>query len=152
MKRRALLLALALAAGCDGDPIGPSALYPGYFLASIDGDLLPAPADDLPEGGVVLAAGLAFPRGMRARGADGSPFVTYSRLLQLPGQDPERILVQLNYTLADGQLTVNLCPPYALCLIRTELVGPATRDSLVLTHYLGNQPRSVYRFYAALPD
>jgi hypothetical protein len=71
---------------------------------------------------------------------------------------PDRFIdhseVDLNYSIEEGTLRINLCPSLALCIMSMELVGPIDTDGgeLLLTHYLGGKAGSVYRFVAALPD
>jgi len=152
MRFPAVLLLVPLAIlGCD-EGLGPgSSLYSSYFLSTIDGQLLPAPDSEVPEGAVVVAATLSFPRAGRAREGEAA-LVRYIRRIRLADQTEQEVRIDLNYQVTDGELTIDLCPPLALCLVPTVLVGPADRDELLLTHYLANRPRSVYRYFAALPD
>jgi hypothetical protein len=150
MKRLSALLACGIIACGDGGT-GPSALYPSYFLSEIDGQLLPASGHDLPDGAVVLSAHLQFPRRGRPRGSDPS-VVSYYRQIRFADQTTDTGTVELLYTVAEGELHIDLCPPTADCLVASELIGPADRNELVLTHYLANAPQSVYRFFAVLPD
>jgi len=152
MRRRATWLLVSLAVfGCD-EGLGPgSSLYPTYFLSSIDDQPLPAPDDEVPEGAVVIAAHLGFPRGGRTREGEVA-LVSYTRWIRLADQTEQQVRIDLNFWVTDGELTIDLCPPLAFCLVPTELRGPAERNELRLTHYLADRPGSVYRFFAALPD
>ncbi|MGE0553851.1 MAG: hypothetical protein AB7R55_10525 [Gemmatimonadales bacterium] len=152
MRLAAALLLVSLAVvGCD-EGLGPgSSLYSSYFLSTIDGQLLPAPDDEVPEGAVVVAATLSFPRAGRARDGE-TALAGYIRRIRLADQTEQEVRIDLNYRVTDGELTIDLCPPLAFCLVPTLLVGPADRDELLLTHYLANAPGSIYRFFAALPD
>jgi len=150
MRRMPLLLLCGVMACTDG-ATGPSPLFPSYYLTEIDGQRLPAAGSDLPDGAVVLSAHFQFLRLGRSRGSDPS-LVTYYRWIRFADHTEDTSTVELLYTLADGELRIDLCPPTADCLVPSELIGPADRDELVLTHYLANAPRSVYRFFPVLPD
>jgi hypothetical protein len=149
--RRIVLLALAGLLGCTTST-GPSPLYSSYFLSTLDGK--PLPVDFGTDGSRLDALWLGFDTGVRPRA--GQPVtgrVRYTQIIRRPDQTIDHSSVQLNYTIQDQVLRIDLCPPGALCLVATELVGPVgNRDQLLLTHYLAGQPGSVYRFGAALPD
>jgi hypothetical protein len=147
------LAALGLAA-C-GAATGPSPLYPSYFLARVDGQFLPVPYGD--DGTMLRAGQLAFPAGGRPRGEGDQPIqglVRYTLITQRPGEPEQHSSIDLEYAVQQGILTINLCPPLALCIVSTELVGPlgAPTDDLVLTHYLAGNPGTVYRYAPSLPD
>lgn len=153
----ALALAGALAA-CEDGPTGPApnGLYRGYFLSTVNGNPLPTATPDLPVGFTLVASQLSFPNpASQTRPRGGRPilgFVAYTQVLR-DGQGIDHpSTVQLGYTVSEGELRINLCPPFALCIAPTELVGPVDGTELLLTHYLSNQARSVYRFVASLPD
>jgi len=150
MKKTLPLLSLLLVA-CTGDPIGPSQLYPGYSLVTINGELLPLPADDLPEGAEIIAANLVFPRVDRSRG-EQSQLVSHTRWIRMADQTVDRVTLELAFTVDRGELRINLCPPLALCILTTELIGLVDSRELELTHFLAGQPQAVYRYTAALPE
>lgn len=150
MRRIFPLLALALAA-CGTDPIGPSDLHPSYGLTSIDGRLLPTADQNVPTGAVIVNSWIMFGRDDRPRGTE-APLASYYRAVRLADGTVETSTTDLLYTLANGQLRIDLCPPGSTCLIPSELIGPAGRDGLVLTHHFAGQPGSVYRFDPVLPE
>ncbi|MGE0553852.1 MAG: hypothetical protein AB7R55_10530 [Gemmatimonadales bacterium] len=150
MKKTALLLSLLLAS-CTSDPIGPDGLYPGYSLLTINGQVIPAPDNDIPDGAEIISASLAFPRPDRSRG-EQSQLVSYTRWIRMADQTVERLTLQLDYTVEDGELRINLCPPLALCILTTELIGQVDARELLLTHFLAGQAQAVYRYEAALPE
>lgn len=148
---------LIVAAGllsCSDYPVEPtSQLYPSYFLSRVDDQLLPVEYSG--DGTLLLASGLGFAGGQRPRlGGPGAGLVNYTLILQPPDQSAQHSTVQLQYTVANDVLRINLCPPLALCVTSTELVGPilGPYDELELTHYLGGVPGSVYRYFPSLPD
>lgn len=147
------MLTLMLFLGC-GSPIDPNALYPGYSLSMVDGQLLPVPFGG--EGTLLLAGGLAFRGENRPRivegGSEGT--VSYTTLVRRPDQTTQHSIVELDYVVSDGVLHIDLCPPQAQCLVSTELVGPVVSrlSELVLTHYLAGNPGTVYRYSPALPE
>ena len=147
-----IVLGLLGLATCS-DPVGPGdGLYPHYALVSVDGAALPAPTSDLPEGWVVEHAQLAFPHD-RPRGA-GS-FVWYVQLIRGPDNTTNLSRTHLEYSVEGNQVSINLCPPLALCIVPTELLGEVVGDQLLLTHYLANQAHSVYRFtedHSGIPE
>jgi len=155
------MAAVLLAAGCS-DGTGPDnrELYGAYFLSSLNGEALPATPEEFPEGYVLLGAHLGFYQVVLPAGlALTSPpefseagLVQYRQVVRDPEGTEQIWQVNLEYRVARGELRINLCPPLALCLAATELVGPASRDELVLTHYFAQEPREVYRFIADLPD
>lgn len=152
MNRTLRLLAVLLVAAC-ASPVAPSPVYPGYFLSAVDGDPLPVPFAG--DGSVLLAGSLSFgdlPPGATSGTATG--LVSYSTVVRRPDQSVHHFTEELNYTINEGVLRINLCPSLALCIISTELVGPilGRTSELVLTHYLGGNPGSVYRFFPTLPD
>jgi hypothetical protein len=70
----------------------------------------------------------------------------------MPDLTIQRSTMDLYYAIQNSELHINLCPRGALCITTTELVGPLPDPplSLVLTHYVGGQPGTVYRFSAVL--
>ena len=62
--------------------------------------------------------------------------------------------LEFNYQIQDGVLHIDLCPQLAQCIVSEELVGPISdsHSELVLTHYLGGTPGTVYRYFPSLPD
>ena len=152
MKRTLTILAALLTPAC-GNTVQPSPLYSSYFLTAVDG--APLPVRFTEDGSVLLAGSLTFPDGSRPRApgpADG--LVSYTILVRRPDQTQEHSTIELNYSIRDGVLRIDLCPPLALCFASTELVGPilGPAEELVLTHYLGGTPGSVYRYFPSLPD
>jgi len=150
-----------LAAGCyDGTGPDNRELFGAYFLSSLNGEPLPASLEELPEGYLLVGAHLGFyqvvlPSGLSLTSPpefSEAGLVRYSQVVRDPEGAEQIWQVNLGYTVANGELRINLCPPLALCIAPTELVGPASRDELVLTHYFAQEPREVYRFIADLPD
>ncbi|HEV8600854.1 MAG TPA: hypothetical protein VGQ69_15945 [Gemmatimonadales bacterium] len=154
MKRALLILAVLLSLGCsDALQPSPSPLYPSYFLSSVDGQLLPVPY--AADGTLLLAGSLGF-GGLDRPRAEGqaSGTVSYSLIVRWPDQSVHHSTIELDYTIEAGVLRINLCPPLALCIASTDLVGPilGPYQELVLTYYLSGNPGSVYRYGPALPD
>jgi len=132
---------------------GPSQLYPSYFLSQVDGSFLPVPYGQ--DGTVLKASHLGFPDGGRPRdGATAQGLVRYTLITQQPGQPEQRSDIDLEFEIRNGILTINLCPPLALCITTTELRGPAGKlaGELALTHYVGGVAGSVYRYQPVLLD
>jgi len=155
--RYAAGLALAGTLAACGGPTGPGSghLLPNYFLSTVDGKPLPASTGNIPEGWTLTAALLVFPDSVRDRPRGWTPIqglMTYTEFVRDDQQVEYQWVSQLNFTLTGNELRIDLCPPLALCLIRTELVGQVTDTDLVLTHYLGDEPRNVYRYFPALAD
>ena len=152
MKRAWVVLAAAVQLGC-GTSTAPSQLSSSYFLSTLDGKPLPVPYGA--DGSMLIASMLDF--GTLGRPRETTPpqgTVRYVVDAQRPEQFIDHSEVDLNYAIEDSTLRIDLCPPLALCLIASELVGPIKDDraELVLTHYLGGKAGSVYRFVAQLPD
>jgi hypothetical protein len=152
MKRAWVVLAAAVQLGC-GTSTAPSQLSSSYFLSTLDGRPLPVPYGA--EGSVLVASMLDF--GTLGRPREAVPplgTVRYVVDIKPPDRSIEHSEVDLNYAIEGGTLRIDLCPPLALCLIASELVGPINDDrtELVLTHYLGGRAGSVYRFVAQHPD
>ncbi len=151
-------LALAGAVAACGGPTGPGSgtLAPSYFLSSVDGKPLPTTTNNLPPGWTLTGAALGFPATVfegRPRGTTPvQDLVTYTEFVTDDQQMPQTWTSQLAFTLTGDQLTINLCPPLALCIARTELVGTVQGGALLLTHYLGDQPQNVYQYFPALQD
>lgn len=153
MKRFLLALALAAQAGCAESTEPTASLYSSYSLMSVDGKLLPVPW--LEDGSTLVGTVLAFGTGNRPRaGADVDGLVRYITMIRRPDQSVEHSEMELNYSLREDELRINLCPSLALCIVSTELVGTVGEptDPLVLTHYLAGAAGSVYRFVPTLPD
>jgi hypothetical protein len=107
----------------------------------------------LPDGWLLVSGSLAFGDQDRPRlGTTAEDLVAYSRTVRRPDNVEETSTIDLRYTISGGTITIDLCPPLALCVARTELIGPFDPDELVLTHFLANTARSVHRFIAARPD
>jgi hypothetical protein len=151
MKRAFMVLTSLLALGCDSR-IGPSPLYSSYFLSTVDGHPLPAPFT--PEGWVLLSSTLGFDQRHLLAATPPTGMVSYMVVLRRPDQTIEQSTIGLNYSIHDGILRIDLCPPLALCIVNTELVGTVTgrTNELVLTNYLAGTPGSVYRYFPSLPD
>ena len=152
MKRAWVVLAAAVQLGC-GTSTAPSQLSSSYFLSSLDGK--PLPVTYVGDGSMLVASILDF--GTLGRPREVAPpqgTVRYVVDIQPPDRPIEHSEVDLNYSIEDDTLRIDLCPPLALCLLASELVGPINDDptELVLTHYLGGKAGSVYRFVAQLPD
>jgi len=152
VKRLFLALALIAGAGC-AESTEPTPLYSSYFLSTVDGKPLPVP---LGADGVSLVANvLAFGDQGRPRpgtSADGT--VRYILEVRRPDQSLEHSEIDLNYQIRGDELRIDLCPPLALCITTTELVGTIGErtDDLVLTNYVGGMPGSVYGFVPTRPD
>ena len=134
-------------------PVDPSPLYPGYSLMRVDDQFLPVPWGE--DGSVLISASLLFGGEMRPREpAPPNGTVQYTLWIRMPDYTVQRSTVDLDYTIENAELRINLCPPLALCITTTELVGPVSDPSLelVLTHYVGGTPGTVYRYSAALPE
>lgn len=152
MKRALMILAVLLTVGC-GNAIGPSPLYPSYFLSAVDGKLLPVPFAG--DGSVLVASSLGFIDWERPRTTEPvTGLVSYTISVRRPDQSLEHSTIELDYSISDGVLRINLCPPLALCIVSSELVGPilGRTSELVLTNYLAGNPGSVYRYFPSLPD
>ncbi len=134
--RRVFLAALATA-GFAGCVTGPQADREVYTLVLIDGKPLPTSAQDLPEGFEIVSASLDFD--------PAAGIVHFSQVTRGPG-GTESSSVDREYQRTLDTVIINLCPPLALCLLRTELIGTLTESRLELTHWLGAMPRSTFRF------
>ena len=149
MKRLFLALALVAGAGC-AESTEPTPLYSSYFLSTVDGKPLPVP---LGADGVTLVANvLAFgDQGRPRAGTSADGMVRYILEVRRPDQSLEHSEIDLNYQIRGDELRIDLCPPLALCITTTELVGPFAdhQSELVLTHHVAGKPMSVYRFVAA---
>ena len=148
------LLALVLAAqlGC-GASTAPSSLFSRYLLRSLDGKSLPVAFGQ--DGSMLVSGLLDFGTLVRARGPEPvSGTVRYVLEIRRPDQSVDRSDTHLNYTIQDEVVRIDLCPPGALCITTTELVGPLDSQTteLVLTHYVAGRPQSVYRFVADRTD
>ena len=150
MKRLFLALALIAGAGC-AESTEPTPLYSSYFLSTVDGKPLPVP---LGADGVSLVANvLAFgDQGRPRAGTSADGMVRYILEVRRPDQSLEHSEIDLNYQIRGDELRIDLCPPLALCITTTELVGTIGErtDDLVLTNYVGGIPGSVYRFVPVL--
>ena len=152
MNRGMLLLAVVLLLGCS-TTTAPFPPYSRYSLAAVDGKPLPIEygsdgsklvANTLDFGGAILPGGDAELHGT----------VRYVLDVQRPDQSVDHSETSLNYVIQGDVLRVDLCPPGALCITTTELVGSISGDraELVLTHEVAAKPLSQYRFVATLPD
>lgn len=148
---RRVLVALVALAGC-AESSAPSRLYSIYDLASVDGQPLPVPWLD--DGTTLTGILLEFTneRTRPAMTADG--VVQYRLTVRLPDNSIEHSEIGLNYQIRGDELRIDLCPPLALCITTTELVGTSSDPSydLVLSNYTGGAPGSVYRFVRVLPE
>lgn len=152
MKRGFLAFMIAVQLGC-GTPTDPSPFSSAYFLATVDGNPLPVAFGT--DGSMLVAGLLDFGRGTRPRGPDPvSGTVYYVLNIERPDHSVDESESRLNYSIRDGVLRIDLCPPEALCLVATELVGPIGdyAAELALTYTVGGIPGSVYRFVAAVVD
>ncbi|HEX9166464.1 MAG TPA: hypothetical protein VF862_11185 [Gemmatimonadales bacterium] len=153
MKRFLLLIALAAATGCAESTAPPSPLYASYSLSSVDGKLLPVPITD--DGAMLVANTLAFDDHGRPRaGTTVDGLVRYILDVRRPDQSLEHSEIALNYQVRGDELRIDLCPPLALCIAETILVGTITgrTDPLILRHYLGGREQSEYRYFPVLPE
>lgn len=138
--------------GCNS-PVDPAPLYPSYWLTRVDDKFLPIPWGE--DGSVLFDASLRFSRDNRPREPlPPAGTVRYTLRVRLPDQSVQLSSVDLNYAIENGELHINLCPPLALCIAMTELVGPVPDPALelVLTHYLGGRAGTVYRYSVVLPE
>ena len=143
LTRFALVVGGVLLAACN-TTLGPGGdLDLHYVLTSVDGAELPAPSSEAPDGWTVEYGALTFPRG---RPRDASSYVGYALLLRAPDGTGNISRVDLEYTVEGNTLTINLCPPLALCIAPSFLIGEIRDTELRLTHYLADRTRSVYRF------
>lgn len=152
MNRVAMLLAALLVLGCQNS-VQPSPLYTSYFLTAVDDKPLPVPFAE--DGSVLLAGSLGFGTLDRPRAGETTQgTVSYTILVRRADQSQEHSTIALYYTIQDGELRINLCPPFAFCIASTELVGPIPEafHELVLTHYLGGNAVATYRYFPSLPD
>jgi len=152
VKRILLALACLASAGC-ADSVEPSPLYASYFLSAVDGKPLPVPITG--DGVMLVANTLVFDDHDRPRaGTTVDGLVRYVLDVRRPDQSLEHSEIDLDYSVTGAELRINLCPPLALCITTTELVGTIGEptDDLVLTNYTGGVKGSVYRFVPALPD
>ncbi len=152
MTKQFLLGAAALALACAGG-VGPSPLYHNYFLSAVDGDPLPVPYSE--DGSELISGSLGFGPGGRPRApGPATGTVNYTLIVRQADGTQQHSTVQLDYAVSNGELRINLCPPLALCIVSTELVGPilGPTEELVLTHHLAGNPGSVYRYFPTLPD
>ncbi len=153
MPRRFLLLSLFCLGACDHGGVVSSGLYPSYFLTAVDGKTLPVPLGG--DGSELLAGSLDFTGLIRARETGPvSGLVNYRQSVRNPDHSIGDSNVQLNYSIVDGVLRIDLCPPLAECIVSEELVGPLTdsHSELLLTRYLAGAPGTVYRYFPSLPD
>jgi hypothetical protein len=107
------------------------------------------------EGTMLVGSSLVFGDSDRPRaGGTVDGLVLYVLDVKRPGQPQEHSSIELNYQIQGDELRIDLCPPLALCIAETILVGTieGRTDPLVLTHYLGGRAESVYRYFPALPD
>lgn len=153
MKRFLLPVTLIALAGCAESTAPPSSLYHGYSLTTVDGKALPVP---LSEGGTLLVANtLVFEQPVRTQaGTTLDGLVRYTLVVKRPGEPLEDSEIELNYQVRGDELRIDLCPPLALCIAETVLVGTITgrTDPLVLRHYFAVQAGSEYRFFPVLPE
>ena len=152
MKRAFVVLMATVQLGC-GSSTAPSQLSSSYFLSTLDGEPLPVPYGA--DGTILVASILDF--GALGRPREITPaqgLVRYVVDVRRPDRFIDHSEVDLNYSIEEGTLRINLCPSLALCLIATELVGPIDTDGaeLVLTHYLSGKAGSVYRFVPVLGE
>lgn len=151
MKR--FLLALVALAGCAESTAPPSPLNRGYSLSTVDGKPLPVPLTD--DGVMLVANTLVFDTPDRPRaGTAVDGLVRYILDVRRPDQSLEHSEIELNYQVRGDELRIDLCPPLALCLVETVLVGTITgrTDPLILRHYLAGRAGSEYRFFPVLPE
>jgi hypothetical protein len=146
-----LPLALVTLSGC-AESTGPSTLYSSYELVSVDGQ--PLPVSWLDDGTTLTGIVLEFTneRTRPAPAPDG--IVQYRLTVRLPDNSFEHSEIGLNYQIRGNELRIDLCPPLALCITTTELVGTIGEPmyELVLTNYTGGVAGSVYRFVRVLPE
>jgi len=152
MKRAFVAFMAAVQLGCSTST-APSQLSSSYFLSSLDGK--PLPITYAETGSMLVSSILDF--GTLGRPRETTPvqgLVRYVVDIRRPDQFIDHSEVDLNYSIEEGTLRINLCPSLALCIVATELVDPIDPDGgeLVLTHYFSGKAGSVYRFVAALPD
>ena len=152
VKRLLIAASLLTLAACTTGP-GTGSPIRSYFLSAVDGKPLPSTVD-LPDGYQLVTRTLTFPVGGRPRTNDATGTVEITDILRTPDQQNQHSTTQYRFSVIRGELHIDLCPPLALCLVlQNELVGTLSdQPDLILTHYLGGQARSVYHYFAALPD
>lgn len=153
MKHFLLPLTLVALAGCAESTAPPSRLNHGYSLSTVDGKPLPMPLSD--DGTMLVANTLVFDDAVRPRaGTAVDGLVLYTLDVKRPGEPLEHSEIELNYQVRGDELRIDLCPPLALCLAETVLVGTITgrTDPLSLRHYLAGRAGSEYRFLPVLPE
>ncbi len=148
-----LTLGLAALAGCSAGPStgGQNHIW---YLATVDGKPLPAQAD-LPDGYQLESEWLIFPGDLRPRtGGEASGLVTITQAFRAPALPVQQSSSQHGYQLDGTEIHINLCPINALCILQTELIGAIGPTAATLTHYVGGQAKSVYRFVLmpVMPD
>jgi hypothetical protein len=152
MNRVSMLLAASCVLGCQSS-VEPSPLYTSYFLTAVNDKPLPVPFAE--DGSVLLAGSLGFDTLDRPRAGESTQgTVNYTILVRRADQTQEHSTIALDYAIQDGELRINLCPPLALCIASTELVGPVPEayHELVLTHHLAGNAVATYRYFPSLPD
>jgi hypothetical protein len=151
VKRLLLGLALLSAASC-AESTAPSTLYSSYDLASVDGQPLPVPWLD--DGTTLTGIVLEFTNERTRRAMAPEGVVQYRLTVRRPDHSIEHSEIGLNYQIRGNELRIDLCPPLALCITTTELVGTIGEPiyELVLTNYTGGVAGSVYRFVRVLPE
>ena len=137
MKLRALAVLIG-AAGIAACTTGPAVDVDHYTLVAVDDHPLPAASKDLPEGYLIVAASLDFD--------PVTSLVRHSETIRQPDQGVESSSIDLNYIRDGTSVTINLCPPLALCFAQTELIGTVDGAELRLTHHLAGTTRSSYLF------
>ena len=149
-----LTLGLAALAGCATDP-GVTAFARTWNLVAVDGKALPVQAS-FPDGFQLDSELLTFPGISRPRTGEpvaGLVVITQAYSGGIAGGH-QSAMGNYAFEIRDASLRINLCPLGALCIMPTELIGTIGSTEAILTHYLGGQAKSVYRFVVTptMPD
>lgn len=121
-----------------------------WYLTAVNGRPLPDQGD-LPAGYHLEAESLTFPSEIRPRsGGPETGMIRMTRTARNPEGRLETSEVDLAYVITGTDIRVNLCPPLALCIQQTELIGTIGAQEATMTHYLGGRPTNTYRFVPAI--
>jgi hypothetical protein len=144
----AALIGMSLAA-CATAPTGDD-IARVWYLTAVDGRPLPDQGD-LPAGYHLVAESITFPSEIRPRsGGPETGMIRMARTARNPAGRLEASEVDLAYVITGSDIRINLCPPLALCIQQTELIGTIGAQESTMTHYLGGTATNTYRFVRAI--